>query len=86
MTPGPGGAAAGAGGWPPVGGPFCAVASDVPLKSSAIIAILFTVFIYTSECLRRTHPDGETSLRHSPFPGEQKKDRVSGPLSSFGGL
>jgi len=50
MMPGPGGPdAAGAGGWPPpVGGPFCAIASEVPPTSSAMSARLFTVVIVTS--------------------------------------
>ena len=49
---------------PGLGGPACAIASDVPPKSSATIARLFMVLIYTSGCLRRTHPDEhENALR-----------------------
>src|SRR5262249_37514434 len=58
MMPGPGGAAAAGGGvWPPVGGPFCAIASELPLTSSAMTARLFRVVIVTSNALSRAHPD-----------------------------
>src|SRR5215472_18391849 len=62
---------------PGLGGPACAIASDVPPKSSATIARLFMVLIYTSGCLRRTHPDmHENALSRSSVPGEQKKRAV----------
>jgi hypothetical protein len=49
IMPDPGGPdAAGGGVGPPVGGPFCAIASEVPPTSSAMIARLFTVVIVTS--------------------------------------
>ena len=64
MTPGPGGPdAAGGGVEPPVGGPFCAIASEVPPTSSAIIARLFTVVIVTSNALSCAHPDTHMDTR-----------------------
>jgi hypothetical protein len=67
MMPGPGGPdAAGGGVWPPVGGPFCAIASEVPPTSSAMIARLFTAVIVTSNAFEAAlHPDTpmETRLR-----------------------
>jgi hypothetical protein len=64
MTPGPGGPdAAGGGVEPPVGGPFCAIASEVPPTSSAIIARLFTVVIVTSNALSCAHPDTHMETR-----------------------
>src|SRR5438874_3816932 len=58
-----------AGGWPLAGGPFCPIASEVPPTSSAIMARLFMVVIFTSECLCRAHPDvqEETPLGDCPF-------------------
>jgi hypothetical protein len=51
-----------AGGSPPVGGPLWAIASEVPPNSSAIIARLFTVRIFTSN-IELAHLDVPTRTR-----------------------
>jgi len=88
ITPGGGGegVAAGAcpaGGCPPVGGPLCAIASDVPPKSSATIARVFMVVIYTSGCFAPHSPGRawKTRLGDRLFRVGKKEGRVSGPPS-----
>src|SRR5215468_2700257 len=86
ITPGGGGEGVAAGGCPPVGGPVCAIASDVPPRSSATIARVFMLVIYTSGCLRRTHPDehGKRAYEIVRSGRAKKEGRVTGPSSSFG--
>src|SRR5215471_13440339 len=56
ITPGGGGEGVAAGGCPPVAGPFCAIASDVPPKSSATIARVFMMVILNSRVLTPHSP------------------------------
>jgi hypothetical protein len=83
ITPGPGGAgAAGAavGGCPPVAGPFCAIASDVPPNSSATIARLFTEFIcYLRVLAPHSPPDVQENAPKTPsVPGPKRREPLLG--------
>jgi hypothetical protein len=56
----------------------------VPPTSSAIIARLFTVIIFTSNVYAALTPDSETPLGHRLFRVGKKEGRVTGPPSCIG--
>ena len=71
IIPGPGGPGAAAlppappptGGRPPVGGPFCAIAREVPPTSSTMIASFHGGHCHL-QCLSRAHPDMHMERRY----------------------
>jgi hypothetical protein len=62
------------GGWPPVAGPFCAIASEVApaRRAAARVTVLKLGIIFSGQSLNLTHPLGThaNSSGYPKFPGE----------------
>jgi hypothetical protein len=87
ITPGPGGAGVAAGGWPPLAGPFCAIANDVPPASSALAIMRgFRMVMRISPTSLRPRSPKRLDETTPPTRRSEFKNRGSRVECSAGGL